>query len=196
MSVAEWLTLDDETVLWQGQPRVGVVLWGVGGGLVAALVLAAVAWVGLAELGLTVGPRVALVAALALVAFAVPAGGAWLWRRVTHYVLTERALYHRTGALSVRVTELPLRKIQNTSYTQGITGVVLGHGTVTIETAGSEGAELTLRAMDSPGAVQQRIAEQASRVTDAEADDVPGSLDQWRAVRREVRGIRSAFDRR
>lgn len=196
MSVAEWLTADSETVLWEGQPRVGVVLWGLGGGLVAAVVLGAVAWLAFVGLGVPAGLRVALLALVALLAVAVPTGAAWVWRRVTHYVLTERALYHRTGVLSVRVTELPLRQIQNTSYTQGVTGVVLGHGTVTVETAGSEGAELTLRAMDDPGTVQQRIADQASRVTGSDTEDVPGSLDQWQAVRAEVRGIRAVLSRR
>lgn len=197
MSAVDRVVLDDEeTVLWQGRPRRRVVLQGVATGLVGALVVAAVVWTALSAAAVSVLLRVAVTVPLAAVALAVPTVAVWLWRRTTHYLLTERTLYHRTGVLSVTVTELPLRKVQNTAYEQGVLGAVFGHGTITVDTAGSEGAELTLRAMDDPGAVQQRIAEQTARVRGDDADAVPGSVEQWRAVRSEVRAIRAALGER
>ncbi|WP_254280149.1 PH domain-containing protein [Haloarcula marina] len=196
MTAPEWVTLDDgEEIIWQGQPRRRVVFQGVAAGVVAAVVLTALVWVALAGAGVTVGLRLAVTAPLAGLAFAVPTAAVWLWRRTTHYALTARALYHRTGVLSVTVTELPLAKVQNTSYRQGVLGTVFGHGTVTVDTAGSEGAELTLQAMDDPGAIQQRIADRATRLRDEDqSDDIPGATDQWRAVLAEVRAIRAGFE--
>ncbi|WP_135302354.1 PH domain-containing protein [Haloarcula amylovorans] len=198
MSRTDWLSLDsDEEIRWQGQPRQRVVLQGVALGLIAALVVSALGWLVVAAAALSTAFSLAVVTPIALVAFAVPTAAMWLWRRTTHYVLTETALYHRTGVLSVTVTELSLRKVQNTSYAQGVLGKLFGHGTVTVDTAGSEGAELKLVAMDDPATVQQRIAERAKRVRgdDADAADVPGSIEQWRAVLSEVRGVRAALAR-
>ncbi|MBV0923473.1 PH domain-containing protein [Halomicroarcula limicola] len=198
MSDPAWLSLDgDEEIHWQGQPRQRVVLQGVALGLIAALVVGALGWLVVGAAALSTAVSLAVVVPIALAAFAVPTAAAWLWRRTTRYVLTETALYHRTGVLSVTVTELSLRKIQNTSYAQGVLGNVFGHGTVTVDTAGSEGAELRLVAMNDPAAIQRRIAERAKRVRgdDADAADVPGTLEQWRAVLAEIRGVRAALDR-
>jgi len=60
-------------------------------------------------------------------------------RAHTDYLLTDAALYHRTGTLWITVTELGLEKIQNTAYSQGVFGTAFDHGTVTVDTAGSEG---------------------------------------------------------
>ncbi|WP_324662974.1 PH domain-containing protein [Haloarcula sediminis] len=193
MSVPDWAPAGaDETVRWEGQPRRRVVHLGVAAGVAAALVVLGGA--GLAASSGALSPTVATVVgvALAALALAVPAGGAWLWRWSTRYVLTDAALYHRTGVLSLTVTELRLAKIQNTSYDQGVFGAAFGHGTVTVDTAGSRGAELTLRQLDGPAAVHQRIAESAGQAAGDRADDIPGSLDAWRAVRTEVRRIRAA----
>jgi uncharacterized membrane protein YdbT with pleckstrin-like domain len=136
--------------------------------------------------------RLPLAIVLGLAALAVPTASVWLWRRTTEYLLTDAALYHRTGVLSISVTELRLNKVQNTNYTQGVLGTVFDHGTVTIDTAGSQGAELTLRALDGPQAVHQQIAERVGVAT-GERDAIPGTVDQWRAVRSEVRRLRAAL---
>ncbi|MBX0293636.1 PH domain-containing protein [Haloarcula nitratireducens] len=198
MSDLGWLSLDgDEEIRWRGQPRQRVVLQGVALGLVAALVAGALGWLALGAAALSTPLVLAAVVPIAFAAFAVPTAAAWLWRRTTRYVLTETALYHRTGVLSVTVTELSLRKVQNTSYAQGVLGNIFDHGTVTVDTAGSEGAELRLVAMDDPATVQRRIAERAQRVRgdDADVADVPGTAEQWRAVLAEVRGVRVALSR-
>ena len=192
MSVPDWApAADDETVVWQGQPRRRVVHLGVAAGVVLGLVVLA----GVAALTAggadSTGVRV-LGGVLALVAVALPATGAWLWQRSTRYVLTDGGLYHRTGVLTLTVTELRLGKIQNTSYSQGALGTVFDHGTVTVDTAGSQGAELTLRQLDGPSGVHQRIAEQSGRATGEHEDEIPGSVEAWQAVRAEVRQLRAA----
>jgi len=194
MSVPDWAPADAaETVVWAGQPRKRVVLQGVAVGVVGAVVVLASASLAIASGQLSGTLAVALGIPLAILALAVPAGGVWLWRWSTRYVLTDAALYHRTGVLSLRVTELRLGKIQNTSYSQGVFGTLFGHGTVTVDTAGSQGAELTLRQLAGPQAVHQRIAERAGRAKGEREDGIPGSLDAWRAVRAEVRRIRAAL---
>ncbi|MFC6755997.1 MULTISPECIES: PH domain-containing protein [Haloarcula] len=193
MSLPDWApAANDETVVWQGQPRRRIVHLGVAAGVVLALVVLGSVSVIVSSGALPTTLSAAVGVVLALLAFAVPAGGAWLWRWSTRYVLTDAALYHRTGVLSLTVTELRLTKVQNTSYSQGIFGTIFGHGTVTVDTAGSEGAELTLRQLDGPKAVHQRIAEAAGKANGERRDGIPGSLDTWKAVRAEVRRLRAA----
>jgi len=191
MSLPDWAPASaDETAVWQGKPRARVVHWGV---VVGALVAVAVLGVGgfLWRAG-AVGP-VLLVAflAVALAGFAVPAGSAYLWRTHTDYLLTDAALYHRTGAVWITVTELGLDRIQNTAYSQGVFGTAFDHGTVTVDTAGSEGAELRLRALDDPDDVHRVVAERAGAA--GGDDQIPGTVDQWGAVLDEVRRLRTVL---
>jgi uncharacterized membrane protein YdbT with pleckstrin-like domain len=193
MSGPDWApAADGERVVWQGEPRQRVVHLGAAVGVIFAVAVLWGVYVTAASGAVSTMLAAAVGVPLAVLAFAVPAGSAWLWRWSTRYVLTDAALYHRTGVLSLRVTELRLGKIQNTSYSQDILGTVFDYGTVTVDTAGSEGAELTLRQLDGPKAVHQRIAEQTGRAKARRGDDIPGSLNDWKAVRAEVRRIRAA----
>lgn len=193
MSVPDWAPADaNESVVWQGQPRKRVVWQGLAAGVVAALVVLVGAYLAISSGAFSFTLAVAVGIPLAVVALAVPAGGVWLWRWSTRYVLTDAALYHRTGVLSLRVTELRLGKIQNTSYSQGVFGTIFDHGTVTVDTAGSQGAELTLRQLEGPQAVHQRIAERTGQADRGRDDGIPGSLAAWQSVRAEVRRIRAA----
>ncbi|MDS0258063.1 PH domain-containing protein [Haloarcula sp. S1CR25-12] len=194
MTVPDWAPAGaDETVVWQGQPRQRVVHLGVAVGVVVAVVVLAGTAVAASSGAVPATLAAAVGVPTALLAFAVPAGGAWLWRRSTRYVLTDAALYHRTGVLSLTVTELRLGKIQNTSYSQGVFGTLFDHGTVTVDTAGSQGAELTLRQLDGPKSVHQRVAEAAGSANGEHGEGIPGSLAGWQAVRAEVRRVRAAI---
>lgn len=181
----------DESIVWQGQPRKRVVHWGlVAGAVVAAIVLAVgVVLSQSAGVGLVFGAAILLVA---VAGFALPAGSAYLWREYTHYLLTDAALYHRTGVFRVTVTELGLDKVQNTSYSQGVFGTMFDHGAVTVDTAGSNGTELRLLALDDPAEVHRLIAARAGD-TGGE-DSIPGTIDQWRSVLDEVRQVRTVLD--
>jgi len=193
MSLPDWApAAGGETVVWEGQPRKRVVHVSAVVGVCFALVVLVGTYLAASTGALPVTLAAAVGVPVAVLAFAVPAGSTWLWRWSTRYVLTDAALYHRTGVLSLTVTELRLGKIQNTSYSQGIFGTVFGHGTVTVDTAGSQGAELTLRQLEGPQAVHQQIAEQAGRAKGDREDGIPGSLDAWKSVRAEVRRIRAA----
>lgn len=185
MSLPDWAPAGvDETVVWQGQPRLGVIVPAVGFGVLAGVAIGGIA-AGISRLFVTSSVLVAAVGVLCggLTA-SVVIGVAWLWRRSTRYLLTDAALYHRSGVFRLTVTKLPVEKIQNTSYTQSVLGTIFDHGTVTIDTAGSSGAELTLRGLDGPQAVQQQIARAVPSVTNNTA--LPGTVEQWNAIHTEV----------
>lgn len=197
MTGPDWAPLPaDETVVWDGQPRWQMLLRGVGIGLSAAIVIAVAGYVsivyGLGPTGL-IGTATLLGAAVAL---AVPTGWVWLRRQHTHYLLTESALYLRSGVLTVTVTRLPLGKIQNTAYAQSVRGSLFDFGTITIETAGSDGAELRLRDMDDPQAVHSTLAEATGQIAQHSADTIPGSLAQWQAIRSEIRRLAAVVQNR
>src|SRR6056297_244748 len=88
----------DESVLWTGRPRVTVVLPAAIGGL--ALVLAGLAGVFVFD----------SVSALALVPFGLAVAiGRYLRNQRTQYVITDYALYRKTGVLSRSVSQAALR---------------------------------------------------------------------------------------
>lgn len=188
MSVPDWApTGADATVVWRGGPRRGVVLRALVGGVVLAALPAAAAVVGWRSGALATPLAVALGAAATL-AVVGPTAVAAGWRRHTRYLVTERALYHRSGIVRITVTELGLEKVQNASYAQSVLGRAFDHGTVTVDTAGSEEPELRFRELRDPGGVHALIAARTGRAPEDEA--LPGTAEQWRAVLEEVRGLR------
>lgn len=191
MSLPDWAPASaDETAVWQGKPRARVVHWGVVLGVLLAVTVLGVGGF-LWRAGAVGTILFAAFLATALLGFAIPAGSAYLWRAHTDYLLTDAALYHRTGAIWITVTELGLDKVQNTAYSQGVFGAMFDHGTVTVDTAGSEGAELRLRALDDPDDVHRLVAERAGAA--GGEDPVPGTVEQWRAVLDEVRRLRTVL---
>lgn len=182
MSDPDWITLDDgESPAWTGRPRlVSAFPRLLVAGVVAAgsVVLASVtdlSWVFAAP-----GLLFALVVAVAAV-YPVYA---------TEFLVTDRAVYERRGRRARRVTTLELDRVQDVSYRRSAVGGLLGYGTVTVEIAG--GGELTLNAV----ADAQDAAALVGRLADGDDDRIPGSVEQWRAVRDELRGVRSALESR
>lgn len=176
MSDEWWFQRGDETVVWDGQPRVSAALPGIGVGVVVCGV-AAVA---------------AAVVDLRIAAGGVLGVGLILWSilrvRRTQYLLTTRALWSKRGVLGRTVRRVGLRKVQNTAYVQSITGSVFGYGTVTVEVAG--GDDLRFRRIESPETVQRAIADRI----DGTDDELPGSTAQWQSVLRLVREVRAAVE--
>lgn len=174
----------DETVAWTARPRLTRVLPAVLVGCVLA-VAGVVGW--LVETPL----------ALALVPVGV-AIAAWryLLNRHTQYVVSDDALYAKTGVLSRSVTRAALETVQNSAYTQSFTGSLFDYGSVTFELAG--GGDLVFEGVPNPGEVRALV----DRVTRSDGiagesgsrDAIPGTVEQWRAVREEVRGLRRALD--
>lgn len=179
----EWLTMaDGETVTWDGTPRLTTALPGIGMGV--AFLLAGV-WVAVSD------PGSALVTAavgvgLALFGIAV-AAATYLSVVNTEYVVTDRALYAKSGVVGVRVTEAALSRVQNSSFSQDALGSAFGYGTVTFEIAG--GNDVRFRRIDDPKEVRRGV----DRATGAE---IPGSIEQWRAVLAETRALRRAVESR
>ena len=176
MSDEWWFQHDDEAITWEGQPRFSAALPGIGVGVVVC--------------------GVATVAA-AIVDLRLAAGGvlgvgilAWSILRVrrTQYLLTTRALWSKHGVLGRSVQRVGLRKVQNTAYSQSITGSVFGYGTVTVEVAG--GDDLRFRRIGSPETVQRTIADR----TDGTDDELPGSPAQWQSALQLVREVRTAVE--
>jgi uncharacterized membrane protein YdbT with pleckstrin-like domain len=178
MSDEWWFQHDDEAIIWEGQPRLSAALPGVGVGVVACGV-AAVA---------------AAIVDLRLAAGGVLGVGILVWSilrvRRTQYLLTTRALWSKHGVLGRSVRRVGLRKVQNTAYSQSITGSAFGYGTVTVEVAG--GDNLRVRRIGSPETVQRTIAEH----TDGTDDGLPGSAAQWQSVLQLVREVRTAVEQR
>ncbi len=174
--VDAWMARGEgETVRWAGHPRVTTILpWGV---------------VGVLFLGAGVGGAVVLdrplLALLALPGVAIPA---WAYLRVvnTRYVVTDYALYRKTGVFSRTVERVTVSRVQNSAFAQGLTGSAFGYGTVRVEAAG--GGAIQFTAIDDPRAVRALVDRQAAR------EEIPGTLGQWEAVLEEVRRVRASFD--
>lgn len=168
----DWTTFEDnEVVYWEGKPHIY--------SLIPAFIIGI--------------PLAIIVIGLVII------GWAWVDRENTAYVITNRAVYRKRGALSRDVKRVSFEKIQNTSLKQGIFGTYFDYGNVEISTAGSEGAEVTLRAVLEPRSVQQRVNARLEEVNgdgvpderaeESEADETTALL---REIRDELRLIRSA----
>lgn len=181
----------DEHLLWAGRPRWTVV--------VPAVVVGAVLVVAGLVLG-TVGDSPA-----ALVLVPLGAGTAVarvLQNRKTQYLVSDRALYRKTGVLSRTVNRADLATVQNSAYAQDIAGSLFGYGTVTFEIAG--GGDLAFDTIENPSDVRALVDRETG--SDSVAGDtsdstmrrgaVPGRLDQWQAVRDEAVALRRTVERR
>ena len=105
----------------------------------------------------------------------------------TRFVVTDRACYRKTGVISLHVQRVALRRIQDTSYRQGVTGTLFGYGTIQISIAGGWGVGFPY--IDDPREVRSLINR---RLIDD--SDLPGTLEQWVAIREELRMLRAAIE--
>jgi hypothetical protein len=111
MSLPDWAPAGvDETVVWQGQPRLGVIVPAVGFGVLAGIFVGGIAVSVSSLLGISSLLQAAVSVVFGGLTASVPIGVASLWRRSTRYLLTDVALYHRSGVFRLTVTELPLEK--------------------------------------------------------------------------------------
>lgn len=187
MTDTEDLLLDpSEELLWSGHPRLSAGIPSFVAGLV--LLVAGGALVG--GLGPGTGATRALGVGLVLLGLVIPALTVLQLRRTT-YAVSDRALYARSGVLSRNVRRMGLDRVQNSAFSQSVTGGIFGYGTVTVESAGGGGAVQFVR-IESPREVRAFVDRRA-----ALADDpVPGSVEQWEAVLDEVRALREAVEGR
>lgn len=115
--------------------------------------------------------------------------------RNTEYVATDERLYRKRGILSLRVTTVDYETVQNVTYSQTITGRFFDHGSLAFDTAGGSGTELTFDDIDDPRLVESLVNDQLSRARGEPRNTVPGSVERWDAVLREVRATGDTLER-
>lgn len=177
-----------ETIEWLGRPRTTVILPSVAVGLL----LVALGIFGSVQLD----PLVAI--GLVPLGLVIPAGHYLVVANI-QYAVSDRAIYAKRGVLGRSVTQANLETVQNSSYSQGITGSIFGYGTVAFEIAG--GNNLSFHDIREPKPVRS-LVDRATREQDGltgerhRGSSTPGSAGQWQDVRMEVRAIRHAVEGR
>lgn len=157
----DWITLTEgEQVVWSGRPSITPYLLAAAGSILLIVVGIAIAVVAPSTvMGFNVpevvpwrigGGVVALVGVLGL--FGELLG--W-WAR--GYVVTTEEVYEKHGLVSRTVTNLQHDRVQNTTFTQGITGRLFSYGDVFVETAGGQGPEVVFKNVDDPNDVVGKI---------------------------------------
>ncbi|WP_049972305.1 PH domain-containing protein [Haladaptatus cibarius] len=118
---------------------------------------------------------------------------AYLSHQNTNYLVTNEALYKKTGILSRNVQRIEFDKVQDTSYRQSFFGAQFGYGTVDISTAGGSGVEMSFDNVDAPRDLQSLINERnKKRGTGSGSEgDKNAVLDE---ILVELRAIRDAVE--
>lgn len=78
--------------------------------------------------------------------------------RFTHFVVTDQRVIFRTGVVAKRGVEIPLNRINNINFKQGVWERVIGAGDLEIESAGKDG-QSTFEDVRHPDGVQHIIYE-------------------------------------
>jgi uncharacterized membrane protein YdbT with pleckstrin-like domain len=77
--------------------------------------------------------------------------GIWLiWWRNNYLALTERSIIRRKGVFNKEERAVPLNQVQDISISHGIVRRILGHGDISIDTAGSDATEVVMQYADAP----------------------------------------------
>jgi uncharacterized membrane protein YdbT with pleckstrin-like domain len=79
--------------------------------------------------------------------------------RFTHFVVTSDRLIYRHGVLAKRGVEIPLDRVNNINFEQGIFERIIGAGSLQIDSAGKEG-QSHFSDVRHPDGVQQEIYRQ------------------------------------
>jgi uncharacterized membrane protein YdbT with pleckstrin-like domain len=123
------------------------------------------------------------------------------WNR-TYFVVTDQRVIYRTGIISRHGVEIPLERINNLNFKQGIWERMIGAGDLEVQSAGEEGTTL-FENVRHPDGVQQEIYRQmegdatrdAGRGADAIGkavsdamkvrgeDDIPGQIEKLAKLR-------------
>jgi uncharacterized membrane protein YdbT with pleckstrin-like domain len=104
------------------------------------------------------------------------------WAR-TYFVVSDQRVIYRTGVLSRHGVEIPLDRINNLNFHQGIFERIIGAGDLEVQSAGEEGTTL-FENVRHPDGVQQEIYRQME--TDAKRDAGRGADAVGEAVAKAV----------
>ncbi|KAB1196511.1 MULTISPECIES: PH domain-containing protein [Haloferax] len=176
MSIDDWMARGvDEVVVWEGRPRIQTIL--------PAVVVGVVVLAGAVAVAFAVDQP--LVGVVGLVGVAIPL---LAYARVTNtrFAVTDRALYRKTGILSRTVQRVSLDRVQNSTFSQGLTGSMFDYGTVSVEAAGGGGIQF--EDVNDPREVRSVIDRRLGDET------LPGTVEQWTAVLDEVRALRTTLE--
>lgn len=77
--------------------------------------------------------------------------------RRTEYVATERRVYARAGLVGTTVNQLTYDKITDITFHQDLLGRIFGYGSVTLQTAGSNQAPITMIGLAAPLAAKETV---------------------------------------
>lgn len=91
---------------------------------------------------------------------------AWLSRTRTEFAVTHRRLIQKDGILNVKLTEIPLHKVESVELTQTLFDRILGTGSVRL--VGSGGTMHTLERICDPMGLRQAVAH---HISEAPTDD-------------------------
>lgn len=173
----DWLPQDDNAVQWDGTPGFSTVIKPllVGGGL-ALIGLGAIIYEYLTIAG--------IVTAIVLGTVITVYGVVKVLR--TEYVITKQSIWKRTALLGTDTTRVKISDVQNTSYSRSTIGKLTGKGDVVIEVAGSD--NITFERVSDYKTAHSLISDWAGR--ESLTDDIPGSIEQWQAIRQELRLLR------
>jgi membrane protein YdbS with pleckstrin-like domain len=105
------------------------------------------------------------------------------WSR-TYFVVTDQRVVFRTGVLTRHGVEIPLERINNLNFHQGIWERIIGAGDLEIQSAGEQGTTL-FNNVRHPDGVQQEIYRQME--TESERGAGRGAGEIGRAVADAVR---------
>jgi uncharacterized membrane protein YdbT with pleckstrin-like domain len=108
------------------------------------------------------------------------------WMR-TYFVVTDQRVIFRTGIVARHGVEIPLERINNINFHQGIWERVIGAGDLEIQSAGEEGTTLFSN-VRHPDGVQQEVYRQME--TDAKRDAGRGADAVGDAVAKAMRETR------
>lgn len=156
---ADWLHLTDgEEIRWTGRPSRYTIAASliVAGALVVAGVAITFWLVPLADGGEV--PDWLGFAPLLLTLYGVVRGTATYlnWRRHL-YVITDEGVYVRYGLVSRDITQVPIDRVQNSSFDQSMLQRALSFGDVHIFTAGSSTEDLTFENVPNPHVVSEAL---------------------------------------
>lgn len=83
------------------------------------------------------------------------------WLRIL-YVITDEEIYVKIGLISRDVTQVPLSRVQNTSYSQSVIERFLAFGTIHIYTAGTHTEDIEFESVPRPQEVKGIVTTQLS----------------------------------
>jgi uncharacterized membrane protein YdbT with pleckstrin-like domain len=146
----------EERVIWTGRPswraRISILAAGV---VIAILVLVGALWIGWEGIGAT----------LFLVAVVVTMVWALIQTILWKYTVTDRRLFVRHGLLSVTEETARLGRVQDITLRQSIFDRLFGVGTLSIDTAGTEGGALDFRGLRNPTGVRELVEDAVRAAT-------------------------------